>query len=108
MIEKFLLRYIVQIQGSKLKSQIKEDIVNEIADSLQLDPQKITINSIDFTVDELSFNLAEIEKITLIKALSLTAGNISKTSQLLGITRRTVYSLIKKYSIDKFLNTYDK
>jgi two-component system NtrC family response regulator len=98
----------VQFNGSKISEDLKKEIRNEIAANLILDPETITINSIDITLNDLSFNLREVEKMTLIKALSISSGNISKTASLLGITRRTVYSLIKKYSIEKFLNTYDK
>jgi two-component system, NtrC family, response regulator len=95
----------VQILSSKLTEELKRQIQKEIADNLQVDPNKILVNSIDISIDTVSLNLSEIEKMTLIKALTVTSGNISKTSSLLGITRRTVYSLIKKYSIDKYLNT---
>ena len=98
----------MQISSSKLSEKLKKEMIEEIAVDLRLDPEKITVTSIEFLIDELSYNLHEIEKITLIKALAVSSGNISKTASLLGITRRTVYSLIKKYSIEKFINTHDQ
>jgi two-component system NtrC family response regulator len=52
---------------------------------------------------ELSLNLRVVreqaETIAIQKAYALTEGNMSKTSELLGITRPTLYSLIEKYKI---------
>jgi two-component system NtrC family response regulator len=52
---------------------------------------------------ELSLNLRTVreqaETIAIQKAYALTEGNMSKTSELLGITRPTLYSLIEKYKI---------
>lgn len=96
------------ISSSRLSEELKEKIVNELASHLSIQNDKILINLIDISINESSFNLNDIEKIALIKALSMSLGNISKTASLLGVTRRTVYSLIKKYSIEKFLNTCEK
>jgi len=53
---------------------------------------------------ELSLNLRTVreqaESIAIQKAYALTEGNMSKTSQLLGVTRPTLYSLIEKYSLN--------
>ena len=52
---------------------------------------------------ELSLNLRTVresaETVAIQKAYALTEGNMSKTSELLGITRPTLYSLIEKYEI---------
>ncbi len=52
---------------------------------------------------ELSLNLRTVreqaETIAIQKAYALTEGNMSKTSELLGITRPTLYSLIEKYGL---------
>ena len=52
---------------------------------------------------ELSLNLRTVresaETVAIQKAYALTEGNMSKTSELLGITRPTLYSLIEKYGI---------
>lgn len=52
---------------------------------------------------ELSLNLRTVresaETIAIQKAYALTEGNMSKTAELLGITRPTLYSLIEKYGI---------
>jgi len=52
---------------------------------------------------ELSLNLRPVreqaESIAIQKAYALSEGNMSKASELLGVTRPTLYSLIEKYSL---------
>jgi len=52
---------------------------------------------------ELSLNLRQVreqaESIAIQKAYALAEGNMSKCSELLGVTRPTLYSLIEKYSL---------
>ena len=95
------------ISSTKLSDKLKDLLLIEISDILKLEIKRIFINSIDITIDEACLKLTDLEKIALIKALALSAGNISKTALLLGITRRTVYSLLKKHSIDNFLHIHD-
>ncbi len=44
-------------------------------------------------------SLNEMEAITIKRTLQILQGNISKTAQTLGITRKTLYQKIKKYEI---------
>ncbi|HEY0941117.1 MAG TPA: PEP-CTERM-box response regulator transcription factor [Steroidobacter sp.] len=52
---------------------------------------------------ELLFNLKEVrtraERQAIHQALSITDGNISRTAELLGVSRPTLYDLMSKYSI---------
>jgi two-component system NtrC family response regulator len=56
------------------------------------------------TPNELSINLRyvrqEAERIAIKQALSMTEGNYSAAAKLLGITRPTLYDLVKKYDIN--------
>ncbi len=49
------------------------------------------------------FNLREVrekaESQAILRALTRTEGNVSKTAELLGVTRPTLYNLMKKYGI---------
>ncbi len=53
---------------------------------------------------ELSLNLRTVreqaETLAIQKAYALTSGNMSKTAELLGVTRPTLYSLIEKYEMN--------
>ncbi len=48
-------------------------------------------------------SLEDMEKEYILKVLSETNGNQSKTSQILGIDRKTLYLKLKKYDIDESL-----
>lgn len=54
--------------------------------------------------NEISLNLRtvreEAETLAIQKAYALSEGNMSKTSELLGVTRPTLYSLIEKYGLN--------
>ena len=49
------------------------------------------------------FNLREVrekaESQAILRALARVDGNVSKTAELLGVTRPTLYNLMKKYGI---------
>lgn len=53
--------------------------------------------------DDLSLNLRSVrqdaEKAAIIRAINMSDGNISAAAKLLGVTRPTLYDLIKKYGI---------
>jgi len=58
--------------------------------------------------DSLSLNLREVrynaERAAILRALTMTEYNISATSKLLGVTRPTLYDLMKKYNIPMAAN----
>jgi len=49
------------------------------------------------------FNLREVrekaESQAILRALARADGNVSKTAELLGVTRPTLYNLMKKYGV---------
>lgn len=55
------------------------------------------------TENELSLNLREVrykaERAAILRALAVTDNNISSTAKLLGVTRPTLYDLMKKYNV---------
>ncbi len=52
-----------------------------------------------FSSMQSTFNLAQIEAKTIIKAIEAHKGNLSKTSLALGITRSSLYNKLDKYKI---------
>jgi PAS domain S-box-containing protein len=50
-----------------------------------------------------AFDLAEIEKNTIMNALDYSGGNMAQTAKLLGIGRSTLYRKIEKYSLEHLL-----
>ena len=61
-----------------------------------------------FTENELTLNLREVrfkaERAAILRALTMSDYNISSTAKLLGVTRPTLYDLIKKYNISVMEN----
>jgi len=55
------------------------------------------------TENELSLNLREVrykaERAAILRALAVTDNNISSTAKLLGVTRPTLYDLMKKNNL---------
>ncbi|MCB2089956.1 MAG: PEP-CTERM-box response regulator transcription factor [Alphaproteobacteria bacterium] len=84
----------------ELENRIKRAVIMS-------DSKKITLDDleIDYSDDHIeTLNLKEIreknDKAAMLKALSLTNGNISETARLLGISRPTFYGLVKQYDLN--------
>jgi sigma-54 dependent transcriptional regulator, acetoin dehydrogenase operon transcriptional activator AcoR len=83
-LENYIERAIVLSQGEKVV--------------IQHFPSKIT-NKILVQTEENLTTLENVEKESIKKALDLFDGNISATSKVLGITRKTLYKKIKDYNL---------
>ena len=55
-----------------------------------------------FQLGEEGVNLDELEKDLIIQALQKTTGNKTKAAELLGITRRRLYSMMERFGITGF------
>ncbi len=73
------------------------------------DTKNITVDDLALPTadsDDLSINLRQVrqeaEKKAIIKALNMADGNYSTAAKLLGITRPTLYDLVKKHGIDNW------
>jgi DNA-binding NtrC family response regulator len=63
-------------------------------------PEDLPIGGIDSEEEAKDhFSLDEVEKEHILKVLNQTGWNVSKTSELLGINRSTLYSKIKRYGL---------
>lgn len=84
----------------ELENRIKRAVI--MADGTDVTDEDLELS--DMEVDRTPFNLREVrdaaEKQALTRALAYTEGNISRTSELLGVTRPTLYNLLKKFSIN--------
>ena len=65
--------------------------------------EDLELPALSATADQEPFNLREVrekaESQAIVRALARTDGNVSKTAELLGVTRPTLYNLMKKYGI---------
>ncbi|WGO97809.1 PEP-CTERM-box response regulator transcription factor [Saccharophagus degradans] len=81
----------------EMENRIKRSVV--MADDKLISSEDLgLLNS-----DELTINLRQVrqtaERNAILRALAMTESNISATSKLLGVTRPTLYDLMKKYNI---------
>lgn len=87
----------------ELQNKIKSSVI--MATGAQVTAMDLGFFDLAENADEheLSLNLRTVreqaETSAIQKAYALTEGNMSKTAQLLGITRPTLYSLVEKYGI---------
>jgi len=84
----------------ELENKIKRSVV-------MCDGKTITVEDLGLAeAESLSLNLRQVrqeaEHAAINHALVLAGGNISATAKLLGVTRPTLYDLIKKYNIQEY------
>jgi len=83
----------------ELENKINRAVV--MADGKQLNAEDLELEDVEAA--DLPFNLKEVREAAegevIIRAINYTSGNISKTADLLGVTRPTLYSLMNKYGI---------
>jgi len=81
----------------ELENRVKRAVI--MADNTEISETDLELH--DIKVIPHPFNLREVrdaaEKQALSRALTYTAGNISRTAELLGVTRPTLYNLLKKF-----------
>jgi two-component system NtrC family response regulator len=84
----------------ELENRVKRAII--MAEGSQITEQDLEME--DLEAEERPFNLREVregaEYRAVLRALSFTDNNVSHTADLLGITRPTLYNLMRKYNIN--------
>lgn len=84
----------------ELENRVKRALV--MADEVQVTPEDLELVDLDVEVEP--FNLRtvreEAECKALLRALSYSENNVSRTAELLGVTRPTLYNLVRKYNIE--------
>jgi len=82
----------------------REGIISEhVIDQIDLPHFKksgISPDQQSWKLPEEGINLDEVERLLINQALSMAQGNKSRAAQLLGITRRKLYSMMKRFGID--------
>ncbi len=85
----------------ELENRVKRAVI--MADGAQVSLDDLELPTQDETTDQEPFNLREVrekaESQAILRALARTDGNVSKTAELLGVTRPTLYNLMKKYGV---------
>jgi two-component system NtrC family response regulator len=85
----------------ELENRVKRAVI--MADTQLVNAEDMEFEEVD-TSESQPFNLREVrdeaELRAVQRAMSQTEGNISRTAELLGITRPTLYNLMKKFNMD--------
>ncbi|WP_078120568.1 PEP-CTERM-box response regulator transcription factor [Thiosocius teredinicola] len=85
----------------ELENRVKRAVI--MADGNQVSLEDLELPGQTEGADVEPFNLREVrekaESQAILRALTRTEGNVSKTAELLGVTRPTLYNLMKKYGI---------
>ena len=85
----------------ELENRVKRAVI--MADGNQVSLEDLELPGLADAGEQEPFNLREVreraESQAILRALARTDGNVSKTSELLGVTRPTLYNLMKKYAI---------
>ena len=90
-----------------LSEQLKDKLIEELSRSLGLDPSEINLRSIGYELSSETLNLRDITRKTIIKAIARSGGKISTSAKALGVTRKTLYAMIKKYELGSILHIHD-
>jgi len=85
----------------ELENRVKRAVI--MADGQLVNDEDMEFEEVDCTENE-PFNLREVREAAELRAvqraIAQTDGNISRTAELLGITRPTLYNLMKKFNMD--------
>ena len=82
----------------ELRHTIEKAVILSEGDTLTPGDFLFTVEA-EASMEPETLNLDEVEKSTIAKALKKYGGNLSKTAEELGITRKTLYSKIEKYDL---------
>ncbi len=84
----------------ELENRVKRALV--MADEMQITPDDLELAELE--VEVAPFNLREVreeaERRAVLRALNLTDNNVSRTADMLGVTRPTLYNLVRKYKLE--------
>ena len=83
----------------ELENRVKRSVI--MADGVQVSEHDLEMEVVDGNTEP--FNLRQVretaEHRALLRALNYSENNVSRTAEMLGITRPTLYNLLRKYSI---------
>jgi len=83
----------------ELENRVKRSVI--MADGAQVSEEDLEMDGVDGHTEP--FNLRQVresaERRALLRALNYSENNVSRTAEMLGITRPTLYNLLRKYSI---------
>ncbi len=100
-------RWAMDVQIDILSLQTREKVTEEVAKFLGVDPSEIAIKSFSYEMSSETLNLRDVTRKAIIKAMARSGGKISAAAKVLGVTRKTLYAMIKKYELGSILHIHD-
>ena len=98
----FLLKYDFPGNVRELENTIERAIVIGKGNIIQLEDLSLDINGDSYGFeDDTVGSLEDVEKKYIIKVLGENKWNISKSAEILGVERVTLYNKINKYGLRK-------
>jgi transcriptional regulator of acetoin/glycerol metabolism len=97
----------MNITAGSLNAKTQELVMQDIAAVVGVDPTEISLFSVSYELESESLNLKEVTRKTLIRAIARSAGKISLAAKALGVTRKTLYAMIKKHELESVVNIHD-
>ena len=84
----------------ELENRVKRALV--MADEMQITPDDLELSDLDVEVEPFNLRVVreEAERRAVLRALNHTDNNVSRTAEMLGVTRPTLYNLVRKYNIE--------
>ncbi len=84
----------------ELENRVKRALV--MADEMQITPEDLELEDLDIEVTPFNLRVVreEAECKAVLRALSHTDNNVSRTAEMLGVTRPTLYNLVRKFNIE--------
>lgn len=97
----------MNITAASLSNKTQEMIKQEISTVVGMDSNEIVLFSITYELGSDTLNLKDVVRKALIKAIARSGGKISLAAKSLGVTRKTLYSMIKKYDLESVVNIHE-
>jgi transcriptional regulator of acetoin/glycerol metabolism len=97
----------MNVRAESLSEKTREMVRQDIADTVGVEASEVALFAITYELTNESMNLKEVVRKTLIRAIARSGGKISHAAKALGVTRKTLYAMIKKHEIENVVNIHD-
>jgi transcriptional regulator of acetoin/glycerol metabolism len=97
----------MNITAGSLNAKTQELVKQDIATIVGVEPAEISLFSVSYEMESESLNLKDVTRKTLIRAIARSGGKISLAAKALGVTRKTLYAMIKKHELESVVNIHD-
>jgi transcriptional regulator of acetoin/glycerol metabolism len=97
----------MEIQSDILSDTLKASLISEIAKHVGVEETEVMLKSVSFDFSNETLNLKDVTRKTIIRAIARSGGKISHAAKQLGITRKTLYAMIKKYELGSILHIHE-